>query len=299
MAVSASSTVLITGESGSGKDVVARTIHRTSSRRDQPFVNITCSALPANLLESELFGHERGAFTDARQQKLGLFERAAGGTAFLDEISEMDPALQAKILRFLEEKAFRRVGGAVDLRPDVRVVAATNRDLAAEVRAGRFREDLYYRLAVLRIHLPPLRDRPGDVDLLTRLFVETYSGEFHKRITKVSEGAIHLLASHGWPGNVRELRNTVERAVLLADGAILTRRDFQFLGVEATSEAGFELPAAGVDLRTLERSLVTQALQRTGGSRTRAAALLGLNRDQIRYRIGKYALDESDRSADG
>ena len=209
------STVLLTGESGTGKDLVAKVIHYLSSRADRPFLNITCSALPEPLLESELFGHEKGAFTDARQQKRGLLEQADEGTVFLDEIGEMAPALQAKLLRVLEEKAFRRVGGTGDVRVDVRVIAATNRDLEALVREGRFREDLYYRLNVLRIEMPPLRARGADVALLARHFVRTFSGEFNRPATAIDDAAPTRLMAYDWPGNARELRNVIERAVLL------------------------------------------------------------------------------------
>lgn len=216
VAASPASSVLLTGETGTGKDLAAKAIHYNSARGGQPFVNITCSALPDQLLESELFGHERGAFTDARQQKRGLFEMAGGGTLFLDEIGEITPGLQAKLLRFLEEKTFKRVGGLTDIRVDVRVIAATNRDLIAEVRAGRFREDLFYRLQVMPIELPPLRDRHGDVRLLASYFVDLYNREFKKRILGLMPATMKALDRHHWPGNIRELRNTIERAMLLA-----------------------------------------------------------------------------------
>jgi two-component system, NtrC family, response regulator AtoC len=290
VAASPASTVLLTGESGTGKDLVAKTIHYSSTRASRPFMNITCSALPEQLLESELFGHERGAFTDARMQKRGLLESAEGGTVFLDEIGEMVPALQAKLLRFLEEKSFKRVGGANDIRVDVRVVAATNRNLEEQVAKGSFRSDLYYRLNVLPIRLPALREHPEDVPALVAFFVDAFNREFKKRITGISPAASNLLEHYSWPGNVRELRNVVERAMLLAEGQRLEAHDF---GALATSPGGgdpFELPATGVDLEDLERSLVAQALKRSGGNQTKAAALLGLNRDQIRYRIEKFGL---------
>jgi two-component system, NtrC family, response regulator AtoC len=290
VATSPGSTVLLTGESGTGKDLVAKVIHYNSDRAGRPFMNITCSALPEQLLESELFGHERGAFTDARIQKRGLLESADGGTVFLDEIGEMVPALQAKLLRFLEEKSFKRVGGAADITVDVRVVAATNRTLEEEVSTGRFRSDLYYRLNVLPIHIPPLREHPDDVPVLVSFFVDSFNREFKKRITGLSAAAHALLRGYGWPGNVRELRNVVERAMLLAEGEVLEVRDFGALAGGLAPGDPFELPAAGVNLDELERSLVAQALRRTGGNHTKAASLLGLNRDQIRYRIEKYGL---------
>jgi two-component system, NtrC family, response regulator AtoC len=291
VAGSPASTVLLTGESGTGKDLVAKTIHYSSGRAARPFMNITCSALPEQLLESELFGHERGAFTDARMQKRGLLESADGGTVFLDEIGEMVPALQAKLLRFLEEKSFKRVGGAADIRVDVRVVAATNRNLEEQVAKGAFRSDLYYRLNVLPIRLPPLREHAEDVPVLVTFFIDQFNREFKKRISGVSPAADVMLRSYGWPGNVRELRNVVERAMLLGEGDRLEAKDFGALktGLNAGDDP-FELPAAGVHLDDLERSLVVQALRRAGGNQTKAAALLGLNRDQIRYRIEKFGL---------
>jgi two-component system, NtrC family, response regulator AtoC len=290
IASSPASTVLLTGESGTGKDLVAKVIHYASDRSSRPFMNITCSALPEQLLESELFGHERGAFTDARLQKRGLLETADGGTVFLDEIAEMVPALQAKLLRFLEEKAFKRVGGAADIHVDVRVIAATNRNLEEEVAKGRFRSDLFYRLNVLPISLPPLRNHAEDVPLLVEYFIDAFNGEFRKRVLGASPAAYTALQRYGWPGNVRELRNVVERAMLLSDGERLEARDFATLTSTAGSGGDFELPANGVDLEQLERNLVIQALRRSNGNQTRAAALLGLNRDQIRYRIDKFGL---------
>jgi two-component system, NtrC family, response regulator AtoC len=290
VAASPASTVLLTGESGTGKDLVAKTIHYSSARAARPFMNITCSALPEHLLESELFGHERGAFTDARMQKRGLLESADGGTVFLDEIGEMVPALQAKLLRVLEEKSFKRVGGAVDIRVDVRVVAATNRNLEEQVAKGGFRSDLYYRLNVLPIRLPALREHADDVPGLANFFIDGFNREFKKRITGVTPGAAALLKGYGWPGNVRELRNVVERAMLLAERDRLDVHDFGALKTATASGDLFDLPAAGVDLEELERSLVVQALRRSGGNQTKAAALLGINRDQIRYRIEKFGL---------
>jgi len=291
IAASPASTVLLTGESGTGKDLAAKVLHYGSDRAAKPFMNITCSALPEALLESELFGHERGAFTGADRQKRGLLESADGGTVFLDEIGEMVPGLQAKMLRFLEEKSFKRVGGSADIRVDVRVVAATNRKLETEVKEGRFREDLYYRLNVLPIELPPLRARTGDLPLLVNYYVDTYNSEFRKHVRGVDARAMDALKAYGWPGNVRELRNVVERAMLLADGQTLTLGDFP---VAAASSARLteqvDLPASGIDLEQLERSLVVQALERSGWNQTKAAALLGLNRDQIRYRVEKFKL---------
>ncbi len=295
IATSPASTVLLTGESGTGKDLAAKVIHYTSARANQPFMNITCSALPETLLESELFGHERGAFTGADRQKRGLIESADGGTVFLDEIGEMVPALQAKLLRFLEEKTFKRVGGSQDVRVDVRVIAATNRTLEDEVRKGRFREDLYYRLNVVPINLPALRQRSEDIPQLVNYYVDVYNQEFRKRVVRVAPDAMIRLKHYPWPGNIRELKNAIERAMLLTDGDELTLEHFPLgTGLAAAKLTdGVTLPAAGIDLEQLERSLVVQALERSGWNQTRAAALLGLNRDQIRYRIEKFKLEKS------
>jgi DNA-binding NtrC family response regulator len=284
------STVLLTGESGTGKDLAAKVIHYTSPRASKAFMNITCSALPESLLESELFGHERGAFTGADRQKRGLLEMADGGTVFLDEIGEMVPLLQAKLLRFLEEKAFKRVGGSTDIRVDVRVVAATNRDLQDEVKKGHFRSDLYYRLNVVPIAIPPLRQRPGDIPRLVNFYVDLYNTEFRKRINHVTPSAMAKLQNYGWPGNIRELRNAVERAMLLSEGDELGADLFPVGGASTVADA-VELPATGLDLEQWERSFVLQALERSGWNQTKAAALLGLNRDQIRYRIEKFKLE--------
>ena len=289
VANSPASTVLLTGETGTGKDLAAKAIHYNSGRSTRSFVNITCSALPEQLLESELFGHERGAFTDARQQKRGLFETADGGTVFLDEIGEMTPALQAKLLRFLEEKTFKRVGGLADLRVDVRVVAATNRNLEEQVKAGKFREDLFYRLQVMPIALPPLRERKGDVLLLAKYYVDRFNREFRKRVRGVSPAAADVLQHYGWPGNVRELRNAIERAMLLVEGDLLEPEHFTTL-TRTVASTQFRLPPAGVNLDEVERQLLLQALERANGNQTQAAQLLGINRDQVRYRIEKFGL---------
>ena len=289
IASSPATTVLLTGETGTGKDLVAKAIHYNSERAAKPFVNITCSALPEQLLESELFGHERGAFTDARQLKRGLLETADGGTVFLDEIGEMTPGLQAKLLRFLEERTFKRVGGLNDIRVDVRVVAATNRSLDDGVKEGRFREDLFYRLQVMPVRLPPLRERVGDIRLLVAHYIDRYNREFRKHVRGLQPAAQALLDQYRWPGNVRELRNAIERAMLLADNGLLGVEDFATLS-KVTAPATFRLPPEGVDLETVERQLLIQALHRAGGNQTQAGHLLGINRDQVRYRIEKFGL---------
>ncbi len=291
IAATRASTILLTGESGTGKDLAAKAIHYNSDRAARPFMNITCSAIQETLLESELFGHEAGAFTDARKRKRGLLEQADGGTVFLDEIGETAPSFQAKLLRFLEEKSFKRVGGAEDVKVDVRVIAATNRDLQAEVKAGRFREDLYYRLRVLPIELPTLRSRTGDVPILIHAFIDRFNEEFRKRIRGVSPATMDALVGYDWPGNIRELKNAVERAMLLADGDELGIEDFMMLlGATGGADDGFVLPESGIDLEAVEQDFVRQALARTGGNRTRAAKLLGISRDQMRYRVDKFGL---------
>ena len=295
MAESPTSTVLLTGESGTGKDLLAKVIHFGGSRAARPFMNITCSALPETLLESELFGHERGAFTDAHQQKRGLFEQADEGTVFLDEVAETVPTFQAKLLRFLEEKAFRRLGGTADIKVSVRIIAATNQDLEKTVREGKFREDLYYRLNVLRLEAPPLRVRGRDIILLAEHYIRVFSQEFRRPVRHLSPAAEQALLAYSWPGNVRELRNLVERAVFLAESECLEPADFESMHTihraEGASAGGdIALPEQGLNIEDVERRLVTLALERTRGNQTRAAALLGLHRDQIRYRIEKFGL---------
>ena len=290
VARSPASTILITGENGTGKDLAAKVIHHQSARAAAPFMNITCSALAETLLESELFGHQKGAFTDAHRDKKGLLELADGGSVFLDEIGEMSVGLQAKLLRFLEDKTFKRVGGSQDIRVDVRIIAATNRDLARMVREGAFREDLYYRLRVLPVELPPLRERPGDVAELARVFFRQFRAEFNKDLAEVGPDVLAELEAYPWPGNVRELRNAVERAVLLAEGPSLRPEDFRVFNPPAAEPGAVRLPADGLRFEQLERDLVVQALERTGWNRARAAKLLGMPRDWLRYRMEKFDL---------
>jgi DNA-binding NtrC family response regulator len=293
LAASRANTVLLLGESGVGKGLVARALHDASDRRSKPFLTITCSAIPEALLESELFGHERGAFTDAKTMKPGLFEVADGGTVFLDEIGDMPLGLQAKLLQVLEEKTFKRLGGVADISVDIRVVAATNADLDRAVKENRFRLDLYYRLNTFPIRIPALRERPEDIPALVRFFLDKFNRDFNKQVTGIQEAAQEALRRHPWPGNVRELRNAVERAMILGQGPMLTAKDFAF-SLEADGQgraaAGrlLELPQEGLDMEQLERDLVRQALERSGGIQSRAAQLLGMTRDQIRYRIEKY-----------
>jgi two-component system response regulator PilR (NtrC family) len=291
--------VLISGESGTGKELVARAIHDRSQRSDAPFVAINCGAIPENLLESELFGHVKGAFTGAVQNKAGLFEAASKGTLFLDEIGELTPALQVKLLRALQEKRIRRVGGTRDEAVDVRIVAATNQDLEKQVAAGHFREDLYYRLNVIQVTLPPLRERVDDIPLLALHFVEKYARELDRDVTGISDGALERLCAYLFPGNVRELENVIERAVAL------TRAET--IGVEALPPNVLRPPQApqvsritneGVDLEGLmasyEKGLLTEALEKSGGVKKRAAALLGISFRSFRYRLEKLRLEEPD-----
>ena len=295
--------VLLQGESGTGKDLVAKAIHYGSRRSDSPFVAINCAAIPSTLIESELFGYEKGAFTDAKARKEGLFEQAEGGTLFLDEIGELELGLQAKLLRVLEEGAFRRVGGLKDIPLDVRVVAASNRDLKAESEGARFRLDLYYRLSVIQIDIPPLRERGDDILLLAGHYISTLGERLRLRhkIHGLAPEVAEAFRHYSWPGNVRELRNVVERALILEDGDAITTeylpRDLvaQTRGIvtgDGAAKAGgagdeFRLPPRGVSLDEIEMSLVRQALERSGGNQTRAAELLGISRDQLRYRLKK------------
>ena len=296
IARSQATTVLITGESGTGKDLVAKAIHFASDRSHQPFMNITCSALPETLLESELMGHERGSFTDARFLKKGLFELADGGTLFLDEIGDLGVLLQAKILRFLQEKTFKRVGGVKDITVNVRIIAATNRDLAKAVKDGRFREDLYYRMKVIPINLPSLRERKEDIPLLAKFFIDGFNREFKKSTKGVSEEALGRLMAYFWPGNVRELRNVIERAMILENKPEIGVDDLpREIRESAHAEAGpvpdgFRLPESGFPLKDIEQEMVRQALDQAGGNQTRAAKLLSVSRDALRYKMKKYGL---------
>ena len=299
IAESGAHTVLLLGESGVGKGVIARAIHHASDARGEAFMNISCTSLSDQLLESELFGHERGAFTDAKNTKKGLVELADHGTVFLDEIGDISMLLQSKLLGFLEDRTFRRVGGVRDIRVNLRVIAATNKDLEREVSEGRFRGDLYYRLKVIPIRIPPLRDRRDDIPELAMMFIEHFNLEFGKSVTGVDEACQGAMRAYTWPGNVRELRNAIERAVLLSRGERLTIDDLPsevsepaLVPVSEDLDDRFELPAEGIEWESLEQHLVRQALHRTRGNRARAARLLGMNRDQMRYRIKKFGLVE-------
>ncbi len=287
--------VLVLGETGTGKELVARALHFNGARRDKPFVELNCAALPAQLLESELFGHERGAFTDARERKLGLVETAEGGTLFLDEIGDLDLALQAKLLKLLEERTVRRLGSLREQKVDVRIVAATHRSLEDLVRDGRFRADLYFRLCVVPLRLPALRERGDDIALLARHFIGHHAARYGKAAPVLSADAEAALRAHRWPGNVRELRNALEQAVLLCRGTRLEACDLTLsrIGSEAASEtpAGFgEVSASARTLPQMERDALVSALQQSDGNVTQAARLLGISRDTLRYRIEKHRL---------
>src|SRR5215218_4134976 len=293
------SSVLLQGESGTGKDLVAKAIHYGSQRSERPFVAINCAALPATLIESELFGYEKGAFTDAKARKEGLFEQAEGGTLLLDEIGELELSLQAKLLRVLEEGAFRRVGGLKDIPLDVRVLAASNRDLKTESEAGRFRLDLYYRLSIIQIDIPPLRERGDDVLLLSQHYIDAIGAKLRRRkITGLSAETTAVFRNYDWPGNVRELRNVIERALILEDADQITTEYLpaSLLAPPRMAQPSantnedpnlFVLPNEGISLDEAELSFVRQAIQRSGGNQTRAAELLGISRDQLRYRLKK------------
>jgi two-component system response regulator AtoC len=295
-------TVLLQGESGTGKEVVAHAVHRQSPRSEKPFTVINCAAIPEDLLESELFGFEEGAFTGAKRRKKGLLEVADEGTLFLDEIGEMAPKMQAKILRVLETRMLRRVGGTSDVKVDVRFIAASNRDLKEAVKQGTFREDLYYRLGVVVIDLPPLRERIQDLELFVAAFIDEFNRSMGRRMSGVSSEALELMRRYSWPGNIRELRNVIERAMVLCDGdeiqsahlpAELSDVYGPAIGVAGPGSRP-DLPSGGVDLEDvvddLERHYIEQALERTGGNQTEAAELLGISRDQLRYRMEKYRL---------
>ncbi|HEX6745869.1 MAG TPA: sigma-54 dependent transcriptional regulator [Longimicrobium sp.] len=278
-------TVLVQGESGTGKELLARIVHEHSRRARGPFVAVNCAAIPETLLESELFGHERGAFTGAASRRLGRFERASGGTLFLDEVGDMSPTMQAKILRVLQEHEIERVGGDTPVRVDVRVVAATNRDLEAEAAAGRFREDLYYRLAVVVVQLPALRDRGDDVDLLARRFLETFAAEHGRPVRGVSPDAAARLRAYTWPGNVRQLRNVMERAVLMADGEVLRAEHLAPEVLAATAAPEPDGDGRFLPLRELERRHIRRALDLSGGNLGDTARMLGIHRNTLRQKL--------------
>jgi DNA-binding NtrC family response regulator len=296
LAVSDTTTVLVEGESGSGKEVVARAIHFQGARAERPFLQLNCAALPEHLLESELFGHERGAFTDAHTQKRGLFESAEGGSVMLDEIGDLPAGGQAKLLRLLENKTFRRVGGVQELRCDVRVIAATNVDLEERVSEGRFRSDLFFRLNVVRIVVPALRDHLDDIPTLAAHFIARFNQEMKRQVHGVSAPAMEMLRSYHWPGNVRELRNVMERAFILHAGAEEIRPEH--LTPELRKAGGAKKPEKivpniteeGLVLDDVEKKLIGEAMERASGNQSKAARLLGVSRDTLRYRLKKHGM---------
>ena len=296
--------VLITGETGTGKGLVARSLHQLSRRSGKPFIDVNCTALPANLMEAELFGHERGAFTDAKESKLGLFEAAEGGFIFLDEVGDLELSLQGKLLRAIEDRTVRRVGGIRDRRIDVRILAATNRNLERQVQQNLFRGDLYFRLAVILLHLPPLRERGADIALLAEHFLRRFSSKYGKGTRRIDDRARQALLDYPWPGNVRELSHVIERAVLWSRNHILTVDDLSLATPVQTagSSDGTSVvpaqdtpgpapePAGSSDLTQWERSLIERAMRESGGNQTKAAQRLGITRDTLRYRLKKFGL---------
>lgn len=289
VAASQAETILLLGESGTGKNLLAQAIHQNSPRSRRPFTEITCTAISETLLESELFGHEKGAFTDARQTKQGLAELANGGTLFLDEIGDMPLTIQAKLLGFLESRKFRRVGGTRDIHVDVRIIAATNIDLSKQVQEKSFRADLYFRLNVIELHLPALREHPQDIALLARFFVHHFNRKFRKTIKGIDPAAEKQLCAYPWPGNARELRNQIERAMILTTGDAISPEDLSLNIVAKSKEAadGYRLPASGINLEAVENDFVQQAMTLANQNQTQAAKLLGISRDQLRYRLKK------------
>lgn len=294
IAKSDATTIFITGESGTGKDVTAKVIHYQSNRAEKPFMEINCTALPETLVESELFGHEKGSFTDAKSMKKGLFELADGGTVFLDEIGDMPPGTQAKLLKVIENKSFKRIGGTRDIEVDVRIIAATNKRMNDEVKVGRFREDLYYRLKVIPILLPSLRERGDDTIMLAEYFIDTFNREFKKNVKGLSKEVKKCFLEYPWPGNVRELKNVIERAMILESEEFilaehlpleLTSREIMAQNVKGID---IKIPPGGIDIEGVEKELIRQSLDMTRGNQTRAAKLLNLTRDTLRYRMQKF-----------
>jgi DNA-binding NtrC family response regulator len=291
------STVLIRGESGTGKELIARAVHNQSPRNDEMFQAVNCAAINENLLESELFGHEKGSFTGAHAEKKGLFEIADRGTLFLDEIAELDVGIQAKLLRALQERKIRRVGGTHEISVDVRVIAATNRDLRAMVSDGRFRDDLYYRINVLSIDVPPLRERREDIPVLIDYFLKKHTKNTSRLITGLTSETRKLMIEYSWPGNVRQLESAIERAILLAESDKITLEDLPTevrQEVGPASEGAFKLPAEGINFEDVERNLITQAMEQTDYNITKAAKLLGLTFRTLQYRLEKFGIKRAD-----
>ena len=298
---SSPATVMIRGESGTGKELVARAIHYNSPRKSRPFTALNCAAIPENLFESELFGHEPGAFTGAASRREGLFEMSNGGTLFLDEIGDMPMTMQSKLLRVLQSREVRRVGGKETFKVDVRIVSATNKDLEKEVEQGKFREDLYYRLNVVFLELPALRERSEDIPVLVEHFLHKYNAEFGKRVREIRPDALQALVEYRWPGNVRQLEAVIERAILLNDGDVITLRDIGRLlhSRKPESRVLFDLPEEGLDFENLEKELILKAMKRTGGVATKAAKLLRMNYKAFLYRLEKFGVKDDDFGREG
>ena len=295
LAQSDAATVLIQGESGTGKELIARAVHEKSRRANMPFITVNCAGFPEQMLENELCGHEKGAFTDAKEVKKGLLEVADGGTLFLDEIGDMNLNLQGKLLRLVEQKSFRRIGGLKDIQVNVRIIAATYKDLINLMEEGKFREDLFYRINVASLRIPPIRERPDDILPLAKYFVQKYNEAFHKNVQKISKGVENFLRNYNWPGNARELKNVIERAMILGeeDTLLMEHLPIEILG-QASKKGGviegIRIPSEGISLEKVEEALVKQALKMTSGNQTRAAKLLDISRDALRYRMQKFGL---------
>lgn len=305
IALSNTTTVLLEGETGTGKDFIAKVIHNQSSRVQKSFIDVNCAALPENLIESELFGYERGAFTGASAPKKGLFEISSGGTIYLDEIGDMNYDLQAKLLKVIDSKTFRRLGGTTEIMTDVRIIAATNRDLQAKIKAGTFREDLYWRLKVMPLYIPPLRERGEDILLLSHNIIERLNIEFKKHIKGLSPETRRLFMTYRWPGNVRELKNVIERAMILETEEYITPEhipaeisqygEAKPLKLKASEELEINIPDEGLDIENVEKELLKKALQMAKGNQSKAAKLLNLGRDAFRYRVQKFGLEEESK----
>lgn len=295
IAQSETSTVLITGESGTGKELLARAVHYRSKREHMPFITVNCAGFPDYLLENELCGHEKGAFTDAKEVKKGLLEMAEGGTLFLDEMGDTNQNVQSKLLRLVEQKNFRRMGGVKDIQVDVRIITATNKDIVKLKDEGKFREDLFYRINVASVKIPPLRNRPDDILPLSKYFIQKYNEEFHKNVQKISEDVQSFFLDYHWPGNVRELKNVIERAMILGDGDTLMMEHLPMDIIQSSGQGksdGFRLPVEGISLEKVEEDFVRQALAMTHGNQTKAARLLDISRDALRYRMQKFGMTE-------
>jgi transcriptional regulator with PAS, ATPase and Fis domain len=297
-----SSTVLIYGESGTGKELVARAIHEGSPRKDNPFFAINCAAIPDSLMESELFGHEKGSFTGADKRELGIFEAANEGTVFLDEIGELNTAMQAKLLRAIQEKEIRRVGGKINIPIDVRIISATNKDLELEIRKGNFREDLFYRLDVIRINLPPLRERGNDIATLAEFFVRKYGSQAAVPVKGISKPALKLIMNYSWPGNVRQLESIIERSVLMTESEYIQPEDLP-LEIQRETPPGtslpFPFPPGGISFEELERDLIIKAMERADWVIGKAAPLLGMTYKTLQYRLEKFGIEKPDKKING